>query len=329
VGFQPSIFWGAFSVAENGTIVYNPTIGGGLSALTWYDRAGKELGRVGDAGVLSNPTLSPDGSRLAMDVADAKGNSVNIWLSDLKRGTSSRFTFDTAEDVGGVWSRDGSLIAYRSLQMGDTNILVKQAQGLQPAKATVSMKESAQVTDDVDANSWSLDDKQLLCTLQPAAGGSQLVLIPASGGKITPFLSTKSSETNGQISPDGKWVAYASNESGDWEIYVTTFPTAAGKWQVSRGGGIEPRWRGDGKEIFYIGVGNTFAAVPVSSEGTFTAGNPTPLFRTQLRAQVSSTDLFSYDVTKDGQRFLVNRYAKPAQVAPLHIILNATTPATK
>jgi Tol biopolymer transport system component len=146
---------------------------------------------------------------------------------------------------------------------------------------------------------------------------------------MTPFLTTKTSETNGMISPDGKWVAYASNESGDWEIYVTTFPTAAGKWQVSQGGGTEPRWRGDGKEIFYIGAGSTLTAVSVSSQGNFAYGNPTPLFHTQLRAAVSSTDQFSYDVTKDGQRFLVNRYAKPAQVAPLHIILNATTPAAK
>jgi eukaryotic-like serine/threonine-protein kinase len=141
---------------------------------------------------------------------------------------------------------------------------------------------------------------------------------------MTPFLSTKSSEINGQISPDGKWVAYASNESGDWEIYVTTFPAAAGKWQVSRGGGTEPRWRADGKELFYIGPKSTLTVVSVDSRGSFSSGNPTPLFRTQLRAQVSSTDQFSYDVTRDGQRFLVDRYARPAQVAPLHIVLNAT-----
>jgi eukaryotic-like serine/threonine-protein kinase len=324
VGFQPSIYWGAFSVAENGTIVYNPNVGAALSIFTWYDRAGKELGTAGDIAVLSNPTLSPDDTRLAMDIADAKANNVNVWLNDLKRGTNSRFTFDSAEDVGGVWSRDGSLIAYRSLQMSDTNVLVKQAQGLQPAKSIFSVKENAQVTDDLVPNSWSLDNKELLCTLQAAAGGSQLVLLSISGGTMTRFLTTKTSETNGQISPDGKWVAYASNESGDWEIYVTTYPTAAGKWQVSRGGGTEPRWRGDGKEIFYIGAGSTLTAVAVSSDGTFAAGNPTPLFRTQLRAQVSSTDQFAYDVTKDGQRFLVNRYAKPARVAPLHIVLNAT-----
>ncbi len=329
IGYQPSIFWGAFSVAENGTIVYNTNVGSTLSVLTWYDRAGKELGRVGDVGVLANPTLSPDGTRLAEDIADAKANNVNLWLSDIKRGTNSRFTFDSSEAVVGVWSRDGKLVAYRSLALNDTNIFLKQAQGLQPAQSIFSAKTSAHTTDDLDPNSWSLDDKQLLCTLQPAAGGSQLVLLSASGGKLTPFLSTKSNETNGQISPDGRWVAYASNESGDWEIYVTTFPTAAGKWQVSRGGGTEPRWRGDSKEIFYIAPGSTLTAVPVASGDTFSSGNPTPLFRTQFRANVSSTDLYSYDVTKDGQRFLVNRYAKPPQVAPLHIVLNSTAGLAK
>jgi serine/threonine protein kinase len=325
VGYQPSISWGSFSVSENGTIVYNATLGATLSVLTWYDRAGKELGHVGDIGVVSNPTLSPDGSRVAIDIADAKANDVNVWLGDLNRGTNSRFTFDISEDVGGVWSRDGTMIAYRSLQAKDTNLFLKQAQGLQPPRLIFSVSANGHPTDDLIPNSWSPDDKVLLATLQAAAGGSQLALIQPSSGKMTPFLSTQSSESNGQISPDGKWVAYASNESGDWEVYVTTFPTATGKWQVSRGGGTEPRWRGDGKEIFYIGPKSMLTAVSVDTRDSFSSGNPTPLFRTQIRAQVSSTDQFSYDVTKDGQRFLVNKYAKPAQVAPLHIILNATS----
>jgi serine/threonine protein kinase len=329
VGYQPSISWGTFSVSENGTIVYNATLGATLSVLTWYDRAGKELGHVGDIGVVSNPTLSPNGTRAAIDIADAKANDVNIWLGDLNRGTNSRFTFDTTEDVGGVWSRDGSMIAYRSLQPKDTNLFLKQAQGLQSPRLIFSVSANGHPTDDLIPNSWSRDDKLLLATLQAAAGGSQLVLIQPSSGKMTPFLSTTSSDSNGQISPDGKWVAYASNESGDWEVYVTTFPAATGKWQVSRGGGTEPRWRGDGKELFYIGPKSMLTAVTVDTRDSFSSGNPTPLFRTQIRAQVSSTDQFSYDVTKDGQRFLVNKYAKPAQVAPLHIILNATAGLAK
>ena len=151
------------------------------------------------------------------------------------------------------------------------------------------------------------------------------MMAPAAGGKPVPLLTGTADETNGQFSPDGKWVAYASDESGNWEIYVTSFPSTAGKWQVSRGGGTEPRWRGDGKEIFYIAPSGMLMAVPVSGESIFATGTPAPLFQIQGRAPISSTDVFTYDVAKDGKRFLVNRYVKPEHVAPLTILLNATT----
>jgi Tol biopolymer transport system component len=282
------------------------------------------MGHVGDIGVLANPSLSPDNSRVAVDIADLKANSVNIWLSDPRQGTTSRFTFDAGEDAAAVWSHDSAQIAYRSIP-GHTSLNLKPAQGLQPSKSILSLNQ----TDDIIPNSWSLDDQQILSTLEPGAGGSNLVLVPAAGGKMTPFLTSRDNQSNGQISPDGKWVAYASNESGTWEIYVTTFPTAAGKWQLSRDGGTEPRWRGDGKEIFYIGAKGALTAVPVTTEGTFSTGNPIPLFQTQFRAHVSSTDLYSYDVTKDGQRFLINRYFKPQQVAPLRVVLNSTSELRK
>ena len=124
-------------------------------------------------------------------------------------------------------------------------------------------------------------------------------------------------------------MAYASNESGDWEVYVTTFPGAAGKWQISRGGGTEPRWRGDGKELYYIGPSEMLTAVPITSEGSFSSGTPVPLFQVRGRAFVSSTDLFTYDVSRDGKQFLVNRYLKPDHPNPLTIVLNATAEEQK
>jgi len=132
--------------------------------------------------------------------------------------------------------------------------------------------------DDILPNSWSLDDRQILCTRQTASG-NHLELLSIAGGEPTWFPTSKGSETNGQISPDGKWVAYVSDESGDWEIYVTSFPDAAGKWQVSRGGGSEPRWRGDGKEICHIAPSGMLVAVPVNREGIFATGAPSPLFQ--------------------------------------------------
>jgi len=323
VTFQPSTYWGSFTISENGTLVYSTATGSTLSALTWFDRSGKMLGRVGEVGVYANPSLSGDDRFLGVDVTDIKANNVDIWIADLQKGTSTRFTFDPAEDVATTWSPDSSAIAYRSAIAGIT-LHTKNVRGLDPAKVLVQH----QGQDDIVPNSWTHDGK-VISTLQLAAGGSDLVLLPASGGQETPFLSTKASETNGMISPDNKWMGYASNETGDWEIYVTSYPGAAGKWQVSRGGGSEPRWRGDGKELFYIAPGGVLTAVPVNGEGSFSSGTPVPLFQEHARSVISSTDLFTYDVTKDGNRFIVNRFVKPEHPVPLTIILNATNEGKK
>ena len=319
VGFQPSTYWAALAVGGNGTVIYNTGVGAALSVLTWMDRSGKELGRVGEPAVVANPTLSPDGSRVAVDVSDLKANNVDIWLQSTNGAGNARFTFDPAEEVVGIWSRDGSTVAYRSAAGGLT-IFRKPANGLEREKPL--MQGSA--NEDVIPNSWSADGQQILFTKQ-ARARSYLMMAAATGGTPVPLLTGTADETNGQFSPDGKWVAYASDESGNWEIYVTSFPSTAGKWQVSRGGGTEPRWRGDGKEIFYIAPSGMLMAVPVSGERIFATGTPAPLFQIQGRASISSTDVFTYDVAKDGKRFLVNRYVKPEHVAPLTILLNAAT----
>lgn len=329
VGYQPSVYWGAFAVAENGTVVYNKNTAAALSILAWHDRDGKELGRVGEIGVQANPAISPDGGRVAIDITDLRANNLDVWINDLRKGTSTRFTFDPAEETDGVWSRDGTTIAYRSVA-GGTGVNLKNANGIEKARQTSAAPRRRKFSGfefaDIVPSSWSVDDKQILCAIQHVEGGlkgSVLALIPASGGDPVPFLSGPASATNGQISPDGKWVAYASNESGDWEVYVTTFPGAAGKWQVSRGGGGEPRWRGDGKEIFYLGPSGTMMAVTVEVGGTFSSGMPVSLFQVRGRAPISSTDLYTYDVSKDGQRFLVNQYVKPEKLPPLTIVQHA------
>ena len=321
VGFQPSTYWVALTTAQNGTLVYDTTTGAALSALTWMDRAGKALGHIGEPGVLCNPTLSPDGSRVAVDISDQKANNVDVWIESTTGAGNSRFTFDPAEDVAGVWSRDGKTLAYRSAggSVGYGSIMLKPATGLEREKMLFKVQSS----DDIVPNSWSPGNQQILCN-HLSLSGEHLELVPSAGGNPTPFQAGPGSQRNGQISPDGKWVAYASDDSGNWEIYVTTFPGAAGKWQVSRGGGTEPRWRGDGKEIFYLGPTGTLTAVPVSTLGTFSTGSPAPLFQFHGRAAISSTDVFSYDVSKDGKRFLVNRYVKPASIAPLTVVLNAS-----
>ena len=318
VGFQPSTAWTAMTVAQNGTVIYNTGVGAATSVLTWMDRSGKELGRIGSPAIMANPTLSPDDTRVAIDISDQKANNVDVWIESTTGAANSRFTFEPAEEVVGVWSRDGRTMAFRSDDDG-SSLYLKAATGLERERKRFAVPPA--IRDDLIPNSWSLDDQQILFTRQ-GASGEHLELLPVAGGGPTRFLTGKASETNGQISADGKWVAYASNESGNWEIYVTSFPGAAGKWQVSRGGGTEPRWSGDGKEIFYIAPDGILMAVPVTGENIFATGTPVPLFQIHGRAPISSTDVFTYDVAKDGKRFLVNRYLKPEHVPPLTILLN-------
>ncbi len=319
IAFQPSVFWGAFTAGGNDTVVYDTSVGSALSALTWYDRSGKELGRVGDPGVLSNPSISPDGTRATVDVADLKEASVDIWIRDLDHNTGSRFTFDRNEEVTGVWSRDGTKVAFRAFHANSVDLAVKNIAGLQ----SQIVAWTASNADDIFPNAWAPDGKKILCTIQPATGGTELVMVDPDSKKITPFFSSNTPANDGQISPDGKWVAYSSNESGEWEIYVTSFPAAEGKWQVSRTGGTEPRWKADGQELFYIDSKSMLTAIPISAEGSISFGSPSQLFPIRGRAAISSSDTFTYDVAKDGRRFLVNRYVKPEHVEPLTVVLNA------
>jgi len=320
IGFQPSTYWAVFDVAENGTLIYNTLVGAAQSWLTWVDRSGKELGHVGEPAIQANPTLSPDGNRVAVDISDPKANNVDVWIESTTGAGNTRFTFDPSEDVAGVWSHDGKRVAYRTAA-DESGIMVKEVTGLERERKVFFI--SGTTMDDIEPNSWSLDDTQILCTRQTPSG-EHLEVLPASGGQPRAFTSG-GSERNGQISPDGKWAAYASDDSGTWEVYVTSFPDAAGKWQVSRGGGAEPRWHSDGKEIFYIAPSGMLMAVPVIGGATFATGQPEPLFQVHGRAAISSTDSFTYDVTKGGKRFLVNRYVKPEHVPPLTILLNAAS----
>jgi hypothetical protein len=143
------------------------------------------------------------------------------------------------------------------------------------------------------------------------------------------LLKAPSVLRNGQFSPDGKWVAYASNETGKWQIYVTSFPEARGKWQVSSGGGEQPRWRGDGKELFYLSSDGKVMAAPVTTAANFDAGTPVALFQATPRQPVPLYDLFVYDVSRDGQRFLINTQVKSAETQPMSLVLNWTARLNK
>ena len=317
VGYQPATYWTSLTASENGTLVYNTSTGATLSELTWMDRRGKKLGHVGKPRVACNPSLSPDGSRVAVDISDLAENNVDVWLESTNGTQNTRFTFSPEEDVVGVWSRDGSTLAYRENQPGHSALITKRASGLEREQIIFEVSAS----DDIVPNSWSLDGRQILAT-HSSPSGTHLLLVPLDKSDPTSFAVSKGNEMNAQISPDGKWTAYASDESGTWQIYVTTFPAAVGKFQVSRGGGTEPRWNRNGKEIFYLSPKGVLTSVSVDTKETFSTGAPQSLFQIRGRAAISATDHFSYDVTSDGTRFLVNQYIKPEYVDPLTIVLH-------
>ena len=190
------------------------------------------------------------------------------------------------------------------------NLYLKDTNGAQEEKVIPQDGPDRFPTD------WSRDGKYILYER-----GADLWFMTIPELKPTQFLKASSTLKGGRFSPDGKWVAYSSNESGRWEVYVTSFPEAHGKWQVSNAGGVEPKWRGDGKELFYLSPESKMMAVPVKTGSNFDPGTPTVLFQANPREMLATSEQFSYEVSKDGQKFLVNTHLKTA-MTPLSVVLN-------
>jgi len=318
----------ALSVSAAGLIAYRS---GGTSGrqLTWFDRSGKALGMLGaiDDNALSYPRLSPDGRRVAV-YRVVQGN-VDIWLLDAVRAT--RFTFDPSLDRFAIWSPDGSRIVFDSIRKGHRDLYLKPSNGAGSEEVLV---ESPQ---DKSPYDWSADGRFLLygVTNDPKTG-YDLWVLPV-GGDRKPFvwLNASFSERQSVFSPDGRWVAYASNESGRFEIYVRPFQgasataprTASGQWQVSTTGGIWARWRPDGKELYYIAPDGKMMAAPIEVSGTtLNAGAPVALFQTRIVGGGTNIDLGrQYDVASDG-RFLINTVLDDVP-SPITLLQNWNPPA--
>jgi Tol biopolymer transport system component len=315
VGFDSSLKTGAFSVSAAGLVMYR-TGGGDRRQLTWFDRSGKTLGTVGapDENDLIAPELSPDGRRVMVQ-RTVQGNT-DIWLLDGARTT--RFTSDADIDRLPIWSPDGTRIFFGSSRKGARDLYQKHVSG---ADGEGPLLESLM---DKAPNSWSPDGHFLLYTnLDPKAGADLWVLPLAQDRKPFIFLSTRFDERAGQFSPDGRWVAYQSNESGPFQIYVRAFPGPGGQSQVSTSGGIQTRWRRDGKELYYIAPDGKLMAVPITAKGaTLDAGIPVALFQTRIWG--GGTNAFNrqqYDVAPDG-RFLISVTTEDAMSAPITLLLN-------
>jgi Tol biopolymer transport system component len=290
---------GLYSLSETGVLAYRVGPGGDQLRLTWRDPQGADLGTVGTPGSYQDVTLSPDGSHIAVTQFDRQGGDSNIWVRDLARGTSTKVTFGTGRNSNAVWSPDGNSIAFASNRQGRLDIYQKAADGSGEERLLLESDE------DTIPTSWSRDGRFLLYQSEGLQTGSDLWVLPLQDpGSPFPFLRTEFIEQRGAFSPDGRWVAYSSNEAGTIEIYVRPFSAAqvgeavaGGKWLISSNSGGFPKWRADGQELFYLSLGLQQMAVSVTSQGdAFQAGVPRALFDGAL--------LTSFDVSADGQRFL-------------------------
>jgi Tol biopolymer transport system component len=308
----------AFSVASGGEVAYR---GGGLALtqVSWFDRSGRKLRSIGSPGVYSRPRLAPDGRRYIIDVTDI-GKS-NSYIQVFDEESRSTMTFGEWNDSQASWAPDGTRIAYSSDRNGPFDIFVKDAVGGGAEKPLIE-----------NANwkypeSWSKDGRWLLYReIDPKTKGDLWILpMTGPGGKATPFLTTPADEREPEFSPDGRFVAYISDESGESQVYVQPNPPTGAKWRVSRTGGMWPRWRADGRELFFVQNGSRLVAVEVATEGsTLRIGRSQELFFVPLRLVNASGG--EYDVSNDGTRFLINEAVGVEITSPVNLVLGGLSP---
>jgi eukaryotic-like serine/threonine-protein kinase len=309
--------WAEFSVSENGVLIYMTKQS--VSQLVWFDRTGRPLGAVGDPAEHSTHRISPDGQRVAVTIFDARRGDGDLWIYDLPRNTRTRFTFHPTDESNFIWSPDGRRAAFFSGQAADKPTLyVKELSATDEGESPLPAGFQ-QPTD------WSLDGRFIVYRENDPMIGGDLWILPLYGErKAFPFQRTPFNETNARFSPNSRWVVFDSDESGRREVYVRRLEGSLEKRQVSTAGGTQPTWRRDGKELFYLAPDSKIMAVSVKTDDNFQAGVPTPLFKIDSAKGIYSTVASEYDVTADGQRFLVNMAVAEARSLPFTVVVNWT-----
>jgi eukaryotic-like serine/threonine-protein kinase len=311
-------FGGLFSISNNGLLAYAAT-GGDKRQLTWFDQEGKILGHAGEPTGRDEMELSPDGTRVVEGRVDEKG-TWGVWMLDLERGVNTRLSFE-AGGGSAIWSPDGSEIVYAPSGGQSADLYRKPANGAGQGEVILH-SEGVKTPDD-----WSRDGRFIIYMQREKSAGTSLWVLPLQGDrKPTPYLVTAFNEAQAKFSPDGHWVVYTSNESGVKEAYVQPFPVSSGgKWVVSNGGGSQPRWSRDGKELFYFAPDSTLMQVSVTTTGaTFLPGVPKPLFRAAILGGTGGGPgvAWRWDISGDGKRFLMDTALEEATAAPVTVVLN-------
>ena len=300
--------WAEFSASDNGVLAHLNFLYD--SELVWFDRGGRELEPLGSSGPYYAARLSPDGQQVVMAMTDPTLGSADIWIQDLQRKTRTRAVLGSTDDGDPVWSPDGKKLAFFSCCEHSSTLYIKNIH--EAGKGKTFLDRGFQTPLD-----WSRDGKYVLFTEGQPTGFRDLWVLPvADVSKRFALTNSSFDESAGRFSPDGKWVAYVSNESGQEDVYVARFANSQERWRVSTAGGHNPHWRGDGQELFFVDAEKRFMAVPMKIGDSLTPGLPSPLFRIDT---LLGND---YDVTADGQRFLVTRTNATAQAVPFNVIVN-------
>ena len=302
----------AFSVSANGLLAYQ-TGGLSVSQLVWFDRSGKELGAIGPPGAYYEPAISPDGRRLAVSRGTPpKTIATEMWMADLSRGTMTRVPIGAEWNSATIlWSPDGRRIAFASFPSG--KVLVKDAQSAEKPKVLFENAAFYPLSD------WSRDGRLIFYdVIDWKTFGADIGVRDLETRATRPVVQTTSNEYAGVLSPDGRWLAYVSDESGNEEILVQSFPAASDRQQVSVRGGGQPRWRGDEKELFYISPDRKVMAVDIRAGERLEAGPPHALFATRILPLVEARN--HYDVSADGQRFVVNSRRTEDAALPITVV---------
>jgi Tol biopolymer transport system component len=276
------------------------------------DRDGQRVGSIGSPAEYVDFRLSPRGTQLAFSEIDTLSHRPDMRVLDLTRGAKLRLTSDPATDASPAWSPDGAQIVYRSNPTGVHDLYAKAANGSGAAKLLLQGPNAKYPTD------WSPDGRSIVFHTYEANTGADIWLAAADGTHARPLVRTPFDELQGQISRDGRWLAYTSLETGQPEVYVSSLADAGARWQVSAGGGMDPRWRGDTRELFYISADSSMTVVD------FSGGRPAApraLFKVRV-APPANPFLSNYDVRADGQRFLVKVPIHDITTAPIDVLTN-------
>jgi len=310
----------AASVSDNGVLATSRPGSRPRTVPTWFDRQGRALGTVGEAGLIQGVALTPDGRKLALDEfgSGPSGQASDVWLRDQQSGANTRVTFNPGNDSTPVWSPDGTRIAFSSFRDGMQRPHQRMADGTGDETPLFEFDRNAWVND------WSSDGRWVIYSTVRPEGTNDLWAVPIEGGVArtpVPYIEGPARQQQAQFSPDGRFVAYGSDQSGTFEIYVQPFPNASGgKWMISNGGGTEPRWSRDGKELFYFS-GQSLMAVPILLRPTFSSGAATALFDAPVLANYTN-DGHRWQVAPDARRFLMLTDVGQNQAPPLDVVVN-------